>query len=107
VSGGTNDLHEIKSLHAQLGWHVDCLSSCEGAATPGAPNQETAAMSITQLSQSLMPFLQDFLFDGMRARLAPGRLLPHPRDGGEKATTGGPRGFSSRDCRRGRSSPEP
>jgi hypothetical protein len=36
-------------------------------------------MSITQLSRSLMPFLQDFLFDGMRARLAPGRLLPHPR----------------------------
>jgi hypothetical protein len=36
-------------------------------------------MSITQFSQSLMPFLQDYLFDGMRARLAPGRLLPHAR----------------------------
>ncbi|HRQ66383.1 MAG TPA: hypothetical protein PKZ76_16225 [Xanthomonadaceae bacterium] len=36
-------------------------------------------MSITQLSQSLMPFLQDYLFDGVRARLAPGRILPHAR----------------------------
>lgn len=48
-----------------------------GASTH-APMQEYQAMRTRSDMQSIAPFIFEYFFNGLRSRMAPGLLLPHP-----------------------------